>query len=140
MAARRETTVKQHLTTIGSYLAQLGSSLDGLPLDQIAAVAERVDDRLGEMTDVDRHLADAVVAEPAQDVADHGSAGHRQQYLGRGQCQRLQPGTLAGGENHCLHSRCPVPPAQHSRSTGDVGIREVHICEPLGPSMVPGSV
>ncbi len=43
MAARRETTVEQHLTTIGSYLAQLGSSLDGLPLDQIAAVVELLD-------------------------------------------------------------------------------------------------
>lgn len=43
MVARRDRTVKQYFATIGSYLAQLSSSLDELPLDRIAAVVELLD-------------------------------------------------------------------------------------------------
>ncbi len=43
MVAPRERTGKRHFATISSYLAQLSSSLEGLPLDQIGAVVELLD-------------------------------------------------------------------------------------------------
>jgi len=74
---------------------------------EVRAVTKVVPNRGAQVLERDHHIADAMLAQQAEDVLHHRLADDRHQGLRQPARQRPQPGPLATRHDHCFHWRSP---------------------------------